>query len=131
MKSRAKYRDVSDIIQRYLEPRLESECQRLGMPSSFIVGIYGTYPEPFVRSSWCELIKQDGKTQAVRIRIDGEIRSPREALMHFWHEMRHAKDYYENSWSSEWRAYLYMLKRCLEELVRPVSAWLTQRRLRP
>jgi len=87
--------------------------------------------QPFVQTSCCQPLKRGDKTEAVRIRLDGEIRGAREALIHFWHEMRRAKDYYENRKCSELRAYLYMLKRCLEELVGPLSARLTQRRIRP
>ena len=127
MKNKAEYRDISDIIDKHLKPRLKSECERLRIPQSFITGIYGIYPEPFVHSSCCELIKQGDKTQAAVIRIDSEIRNPQIALMHFWHELRHAKDYYENRKSSEWRANLYVLRRCLEQLVRSITLRLTQK----
>ena len=120
MKKKARYRDINDVIERHLKPRLESECQRLGIPESFIVGIYGIYPE-LDCSSCCEPIREGGKVREVRIRIDSEIRSSLVAALHFWHEMRHAKDYYEDCKSSEGRAYLYMLKRGLEELVRPIT----------
>jgi len=127
MKNKAEYRDISDIIEKHLKPRLKSECERLGIPQSFIAGIYGIYPEPFVRSSCCEPIKQGDKVKAVMIRIDSEIRSPRIVLMDFWHELRHAKDCYENRKSSEWRANLYVLRRCLEQLVRSITLRLTQK----
>ena len=119
MEKKAKYRDISDIIDRHLKPRLASECQRLGIPESFIAGIYGIYPQ-LDCSSCCEPIREEGKIREVRIRIDSEIRSPRMAILHFWHEMRHAKDYYEDNRSSEWRAYLYMLKRGLGWLAESV-----------
>jgi len=117
MKKKAKYRDVSDIIEKHLTPRLASECERPGVPESFIAGIYGIYPE-IDCSSCCEPIREEGKVRKVRIRIDSEIRSPRVAILHFWHEMRHAKDYYEDNSSSEWKAYLYMLKRGFQELIK-------------
>lgn len=127
MKKKAKYRDISDIIDKHLKPRLESECQRLGIPESFIAGIYGIYPQ-FDCSSCCEPIGEEGKVREVRIRIDSEIRSPLVATLHFWHEMRHAKDYYKDCKSSEGRAYLYMLKRGLERLVEPVVLRITHRK---
>jgi len=126
MKKKAKYRDINDIIERRLKPRLASECQRLGIPESFIAGIYGIYPE-LDCSSCCEPTREEGKVREVRIRIDSEIRSPLVATLHFWHEMRHAKDYYEDNRSSEWRAYLYMLKRGLETLVESVVLRITHR----
>ena len=116
MKKKVKYRDINDIIEKYLKPRLASECERLGIPESFIAGIYGIYPE-LDCSSCCEPVREEGRVREVRIRIDSEIRSPLVAILHFWHEMRHAKDYYEDCKSSEWRAYLYMLKRGLGRLV--------------
>jgi len=127
MKKKARYRDINDIIERRLKPRLASECQRLGVPESFIAGIYGIYPE-LDCSSCCEPIRKEGKVREVRIRIDSEIRSPLVATLHFWHEMRHAKDYYEDCKSSEGRAYLYMLKRGLERLVEPVVLRITHRK---
>jgi len=44
MKPRVKYRDINDIIDRHLKPRLKSECERLGILDWFIAGIYGIYP---------------------------------------------------------------------------------------
>ena len=120
MKKKTSYRDINDIIEIRLKPRLASECLRLGIPDSFIAGIYGIYPE-LDCSSCCEPTREEGKVREVRIRIDSEIRSPRVAILHFWHEMRHAKDYYEDRKSSEGKAYLYMLKRGLEELVSPIA----------
>ena len=117
---KAKYRDINDIIDRHLKPRLASECQRRGISASFIAGIYGIYPE-IDCSSCCEPIREEGKVREVRIRIDSEIRSPLVAILHFWHEMRHAKDYYEDCKAPEGRAYLYMLKRGLEELIKPIT----------
>jgi len=115
MTRKSKYRDISEIIERHLEPRLKSECRKLGIPESFVAGIYGVYAEPFGHSSQCEPVIQEGQTVAVRIRIDSEIRAPSRAVMHFWHELRHAKDCYEKRPSSEWKAHLYVLKRCLSE----------------
>lgn len=117
MKNKANYIDISDLIRRELQPVLKSECERLAIPDSFIAGIYGIYPKPFVRSSCCEPIDQDGRIQGARARIDSEIRNRPIALLHFWHEMRHAKDYYENRKASEWAAYAYELRRCLEQFM--------------
>ncbi len=124
MSAKAKYEDISDIIAGYLEPRLKSECERLEIPQSFIAGIYGIYPKPFVHSSRCELIKQDDKVVAVMIRIDSELRSPRIALLHFWHELWHAKQCYENSKPSERSAYLYALKRAVGAVLGKVAGWI-------
>ena len=113
--------------EKHIKPRLKSECERLAIPQSFIPGIYRVYPEPFVCSSYCELIKQDEEIKALKIRTDSEIRSPQIAIMHFWHELRHTKDCYENRKSTEWRAHPYVLRRHLEQLVRPISLRLTQK----
>lgn len=112
---KVRYKNIDDILNYCLKPRLAGECQRLCIPEWFVPGLYGIYHD-LDCSSCCEPIRQDGKVQKVRIRIDNEIRSPAIALLHFWHEMRHAKDYYENCKPSEFRAYLYMLIRGLQEL---------------
>ncbi len=123
MRVKTKYKDINDIIAGYLEPRLKSECQRLGIPQSFIAGIYGIYPEAFA-SSCCELIKQGDKVVAVKIRINSELRSPRVALLHFWHELWHAKECYEDTKSSEWRARLYSLRRAVDTVLGKVVGWI-------
>ena len=115
MARRTKYKDINEIIDCHLKPRLKSERERLGIPETFIAGIYGIYPEPFVKSSCCEPLEEAGKIEAVRIRIDCEICNLRVAVKHFWHEMRHAKDLYNNRKCSEWNAELYAMKRSLQE----------------
>ena len=81
MRAKAKYKDINDIIAGYLEPRLTSECERLGIPQSFIDGIYSIWPKAFEYSSLCEPVERGGKVVAVRIRIDSELHSPRAALL--------------------------------------------------
>jgi len=115
MTKKRKYEDISEIIEEHLKPRLGAECNRLGIPESFIDGIYATFPKAFAYSSRCDPIEQDGKIVKVKIRLDSEMRSPFLALTEFWHEMRHAKDCYENRVPSEWRANLYVLESCLRE----------------
>jgi len=78
------YRDINDIIERRLKPRLASECQRLGIPEAFIAGIHRIYPE-LDCSSCCEPTREEGKVREVRVRIDSEIRSPLVATRHLWH----------------------------------------------
>jgi hypothetical protein len=129
MRAKPKYKDINDIITGYLEPRLKSECERLGIPKSFIDGIYAIWPKAFEYSSLCEPIERDGKVIAVRIRIDSELRSPRAALLDFWHELWHAKEYYENREISERRAQLYVLKRATGALLGKVGAWIYLARL--
>jgi len=132
MRAKPKYKDINDIIAGCLEPRLKSECERLGVPQSFIDGIYAIFPKAFEYSSLCEPIEQDSRVVAVRIRIDNELRSPRAALLEFWHEMWHAKECYENRKSSEWRANLYVLKRATGALLGKVPGWICLvRRLSP
>jgi len=125
MRGKTKYKDINDIITAYLEPRLKSECERLGIPQSFIDGIYAIWPKAFEYSSLCEPLNRDGRVVAVRIRIDSEIHSPRAALLEFWHELWHAKEYYENSGFSERRAHLYVLKRVFGAFLGKVAAWIS------
>ncbi len=117
IKRRTKYIDISDIIESYIQPRVKSECERLGIPPSFIDGIYGIYHELFGAVSCCEPVREGTTIKAVRIRIDSEIRCPQKALRHFGHELRHAQDIYENKKSPEWKADLYAWKRCLCQLL--------------
>ena len=112
------YTSVDDIIQNCLEPRLKDECGRLGMPQSFVEDVYATFPKPLSYPSACEPIETDGKIRGVRIRISCEIRSPKQALRHFWHEMRPAKDYYDNKRPSGWKAAVYAWRRHLEDVLR-------------
>jgi len=121
MARKRKYQDINEIIDQHLKPLLKSECARLGVPEIFVEGIYGVYPEPFGSSSCCEPVPDINHIQKVRIRIDSEIRNPGEAVRHFWHEMRHAKDLYENKRPSELVASLYSLKRCLQEPCRLIN----------
>lgn len=110
--------DIEKIITNTLRTLLPLECQRLGVPSSFIQGIYSIFPKPFEYSSLCEPIEQDGKINGVRIRIDTTIRSEGRALRDFWHEMYHAKEYFEGREThSEAKATLYSWRRYLEKLL--------------
>ena len=102
-------------------PRLESECKRLGIPPSFVEGVYSVFAKAFEYTSFCEPVKREGEIQRVRIRIGDSVGNKVEALMHFYHEMWHAKEYYEGleerSKHSEFRATLYSWKRLFEELL--------------
>ncbi len=69
---RTKYIDISDIIESYIQPRVKSECERLGIPPSFIDGIYGIYPAVFGAASCCEPVREGTTIKAVRIRIDSD-----------------------------------------------------------
>ena len=131
MTAKAKYKDINDIIAGYLEPRLKSECERLGIPQSFIAGIYAIWPREFGYSSLCEPVERDGKVVAVRIRIDSELRNPRAALLEFWHELWHAKEYYENREFSERGAHLYVLRRAAGAVLGKVAGWIYLVRLLP
>ena len=112
----ARQKNIDDIIQNTLHPRLNSECERLGIAPSFIKGIYAIYPKPWEYGSLCEPVEKDGSITGVRIRIDTTIASPSQAKRDFWHEMRHAKDYYEGGKHSELKAFLYSWRRYFEEL---------------
>ena len=109
-------KNIDDIIKNALCPRLNSECQRLDIPLSFIKGVYSIYPKAWEYSSLCEPAEKDSKIEGVRIRIDMTITSPSQAKRDFWHEMRHARDYYEGRKHSEFKAFLYSWKRYFEEL---------------
>lgn len=74
------YTNIDDIIQNCLEPRLKAECERLGMPQSFVEGVYATFPKPLSYPSACEPIETDGKIKGVRIRINCEAGRPKQAL---------------------------------------------------
>ena len=117
MRRKSRRKDINEIIEKRLKPRLTAECRRLGLPESFISRIQGIYPRLFYYSSLCKPVKQNGKVIAVTIHIGSDNRSEWTALMHFWHELRHAKDYYEGKSPSEAKACLYMLKRCFVELL--------------
>lgn len=110
------YDELNKIIEISLKPEIESECHRLGIPPDFIKGIYPIFPKVLEHSSICEPVKKDGKIEGVRIRIDCSITKPSAALRDFWHEMRHAKDYYEGRKSSEITANFYSWKRYLQHL---------------
>ena len=125
---RTDYRDIDDIIDKVIKPRLNKECQKLGIPSSFIHDVAAIYPKPFEFHSICQPVRGDGtyveseeeEVAKVKIRIDSTIRRHSAALIAFWHEMYHAKQYYEGKKrQSELRATLYSWKRFLEELIHP------------
>ena len=120
MKRVVKNRNINEIILNILLPQLPYECRKLGIPTDFIAGIYGMYPEVFGRVSCCEPIFKGTKIVAVNIRLDSEIRNSFTAKMHFWHELRHAQDCYENKPSKEWKAHGYVIKRILSTLVIPI-----------
>ena len=110
--------DIDEIIEKVLRPELKRECERLGIPESFIKGIYAILPKAWEYSSLCEPVERSGKVEGVRIRIDYRINKPGAALRDFWHEMRHAKDYYNGRKSSEAKATIYSWKRYLKRLFR-------------
>ncbi len=112
------YDELNQIIEQSLKPQIESECHRLGIPPDFIKGIYPIFPKILEYSSMCEHVEKDGKIEGVRIRIDCSITKPVPALRDFWHEMRHAKDYYESRKPSEIRAGLYSWKRYFQYILR-------------
>ncbi len=123
MRRKSRGKDINEIIEKWLKPRLELECQRLDLPESFISSVQGIYPRLFHYSSLCKPVQQNGKVIAVTIHIGSDNRSQWTALMHFWHELRHAKDYYEGKPPSEAKAYFYMLRRCFVELLAKASPW--------
>ena len=112
-----KNRNINEIIDNILLPQLPYECRKLGIPIDFIAGVYGMYPEAFGRVSCCVPILENNKIIAVNIRLDSEIRNSFIAKMHFWHELRHAQDCYENKPAREWRVHGYVLKRIISALV--------------
>lgn len=89
--------DVDEIIKHYIKPRLSTECEKIGVPESFILSIYGCYSKPFEYQSKCypEYNKSSGEIIGVHIRI-GDINrnKPRTVLSDFRHELWHTKKYY-------------------------------------
>ncbi len=106
--------DSQEIIDKKLKPILPYECQRLGIPESFIKGIYRMY-----RNSFCEpIINDNGNVISVRIRIKSEITRPCSAYRDFIHELWHAKNYYIcKASSSDLVAELYAWRRYIEKLI--------------
>jgi hypothetical protein len=106
--------DNQEIIDKKLKPILPYECQKLGMPESFIKGIYSMW-----RSSFCEAITNDnGNVISVRIRIRYDITRPCSAYRDFIHELWHAKNYYiGKKSSSDLVAELYAWRRYLEKSI--------------
>ena len=112
------YDELNQIIEESLKPQIELECHILKIPPDFIKGIYPIFPKILEYASMCEPVKKDGKVEGVRIRIDCSITKPIPALRDFWHEMRHAKDFYEGRKSSEIKANFYSWKRYFQYQVR-------------
>jgi len=106
--------DINEIIEEYLEPRIEDECKRLGIPTEFIRRIYG-WDLYLHQGARCIPAEKDGKIVEVEIKIDCEEKRPRGARGGFFHEMKHAEKYYKNEPQSELKAYLYMIKRGIQE----------------
>lgn len=61
---------------------------------------------------------------AVRVRLNCEINNTQVALLDFWHEMKHAKDMYEEKDSPEWGANFYAAKRALREFKPSIPIYL-------
>jgi hypothetical protein len=106
--------DIEEIIKEYIEPRKVDECKRLGIPPEFILDIKGGYLDLF-EGAKCIPTEKEGKIIGVEIIINCDEKRPRGARGDFFHEMRHAKKYYENESNSELGAYLYMIKRGIQE----------------
>ena len=104
---------IEDIIKDYLEPRIEDECRRLGIPPEFIISIYGG--RSLFEGGNCIPKEKDGKIIGVKIKIDEQEKRPRGARGKFFHEMKHAQKYYKNEPHSELESYLYMIKRGIQE----------------
>lgn len=125
-------RDITDIIQTYIRPLLNSECRRLGMPPSFVRNVRGVYPKHWEFNSVCRSIGEDGSSlqgggevACVEIGIDSTIRTPSRGLMDFWHEIYHAKEFYRGKRrTSEFKATLYSWRRLFEECLRQAASLL-------
>ena len=111
------YDELNQIIEQFIKPQIEPECHSLGISPDFIQGIYPIFPKTLEYSSMCEPVYRNGNIKGVRIRINCSIDKPGPALRDFWHEMRHAKDYYEGRKSSEMKANLYSWRRYLQHLL--------------
>ena len=107
----------TELIERFLKPEIEVECRRLRIPMEFIHGVYPVFPLTSFDGSFCEPVIKNGKVEQIKIYIDCTIDKPGPALRAFWHEMRHAKDVYEGSKSSELVADLYSLKRYIQRVL--------------
>lgn len=114
--------DIDQIIQEYIEPMIGDECERLGIPPSFIIGVHAGTPSTHsdkLAGAKCIPVRENGnkygKITGVRIHFNERENRPRGARGAFFHEFRHARDYYNNEPLSELKAYSYMLKRGIEE----------------
>ena len=106
--------DVEKLIKIYVEPLLDEECKRLGVPREFIKGVYGCYYEDWIAGR-VEEIHKNNRLVGVRIRI-ADCNNSRDVLQVFFHEMYHVKEMIknQNSFFSELRADLYAEKRILQ-----------------
>ena len=109
--------DTEQIIQEYLEPRIPDECGRLGIPLSFIRGIYPGRMQ--LEAANCAPVRKDGEKNGeiigVIIKLDYEEKRPRGARGSFFHEFKHAQKYYKREPQSDFEAYWYEIRRGIEE----------------
>jgi len=100
--------DTQHLINLYISPLLGKECERLGIPREFILGVYSCYCKDFV-VGYVEEVWKDNKLIGVRIRIGDCNQDKFSILTVFFHEMYHVKEIWEGRRSrfSELRADLY------------------------
>lgn len=99
------------------QPLVHTEATRLGIDPSFIRGVFAVLPKPFEYSSICEPIQGNGRVEGVRIRIDARHTRPAGALLDFWREMYHAREYFLGERAPERKASAYACKRLLMRLL--------------
>jgi hypothetical protein len=108
--------DIEEIIKEYINPRIEDECKRLGISREFIIGVYSSgYSFDSLASGDCTPVIKDGKIIGVKITLDRDETRTRGARESFFHEMKHAWQFYNNILISQFEAYLYMMKREIQE----------------
>ena len=110
-----RYNSKDYLIKLCIYSLLEEECRRLKIPRGFILGVYAFYCKDWI-AGFVEEIKEENRVIGVRIRIGDCVKSPRETLKVFFHEMFHVKEIYEGRKRlfSELLADLYAAKRLLQ-----------------
>ncbi len=116
--------ETQEIIEKYLKPRVRSECERLKIPSSFVKGLLARSEEDMIdywgivyNARLHNVYDENGKLIGVEIWFKDGIKSKIKMLLLFFHEMDHVKDKYYGKMTSESRATCYSWKRLLQELL--------------
>ena len=109
--------DVHWLIQRYVKPILEQECQRLNVDPCKIKAVKGCYPKPFEYSAYLGIYPDEfSPNRTYEIRIGTDLDNVGDCVRAFLHELRHLKFCEENKRHSELKCHLYSWKRYFQLL---------------